>query len=525
MNWWQKESTTTSMGLRAGAAQLPARGSSQPCESVELEIAPGNAVRWHRLLAALRNRADERRAIRTGRRHERELPFRDVILTGPHDTELLRARDLETLLSGEFADIGAEFHALSIHTDNQQDTMRAYFGIGVFAPQDEDRRVADLQFSWSEPHDNSTAVTPMLDSRWPAAWYAGQIGVAIGFTPTVAPAFLDRASADVKLPREIENTYLYIGRRDRLTTPVFEVYCPDAATNAYAVCSNAEWWRQDGRWQRVNIHIGSEEFPLWFRLTSRTGDTVFRTGGADRLDANSARIVVRGLLLPELPTLGGLQHLLSGGVARWSAEFDGRGRLRANEISELAYSVVAQWGTRFGVYRHRTARWLPRKWAFHALQSLDLSEGSEITHRYFPERIDDLAGEEGWRGLYGRRWSLLQFADERPFGYFDVQPRASQIVSLPETSTLLRSVANPNTAAWHVGLDWLNRAANVQVGNQAVGLGDYWCRLWLTEIDADCNDLDVRVSSHGDPAVQVRYQIARGERAPLGPLYIEYNPW
>ena len=524
MNWWRKETTAASIGLRTGPA-LPARGAARPCESVELEIAPGNVVRWHRLLTVLRNRADERRAIFTGSRHERELPFRDVILKGPHDTELLRARDLEILLSGEFADIGADFHTLSVHTGNQQDKMRAYFGIGVFAPQDEDRRVADLQFSWSEPHDNTSAVTPMLDSRWPAAWYAGQMGVAIGFTPTISPAFLDRSSAKADLPRELENTYLYIGRRDRLTPPVFELYCPDAAMNAHAVCSNVEWWRQDGRWQRANIYIASEEFPLWFRITSRTGDTVFRATAADSLGANSARVVVRGLLLPELPTLGALQHLLWGGPARWSVEFDGRGRLRANEISELAYSVVAQWGTRFGVYRHRAARWLPRKWAFHALQSLDLSEGSEITHRYFPERSDDFASEEDWRRLYGRQWSLLQFADERPFGYFDVQPRASQIVSLPETNTLVRNVTNPNTAAWHVGLDWLNRAANVQVGDQAIGLGDYWCRLWLTEIDAAGDELDVQVSSHSDPAaVQFRYQIARGGRAPLGPLYIEYNP-
>jgi hypothetical protein len=525
MKWRRTDAKAGAKDFPAVPEQPSARGLSQPCESVELDITPGNAVRWHRLLAALRVRADERRAVHTRSRQERELPFRDVILKGPHDTELLRARDLETLLLGEFADIGSEFHTLSVYTDNRQDKMRAYFGIGVFAPQDDDRRVADLQFSWSEPHDEANVVTPMLDSGRPAAWYASQMGVAIGFNPVIAPAILDRASATVKFPREIENTYLFIGRRDRLTPPVFEIYNSDRTTHAHAVCNNADWWLQDGRWQHAIISLASAEFTLWFRLTSRTGDTAFRTAGAQRAAAKSSRVVVRGLLLPELPTLARFRHLLSGGATRWSVEFDSHGRLRANEIAELAHSVVAQWGSRFGVYRHRTARWLPRGQAFHALQSFGLSEGSEITHRYFPGRIEDLPEEEAWRALYGRQWSLLQFADERPFGYFDVKPRASLIVSAPEDGTPVRSLDEPDNAEWHVGLDWLNRAANVQVGDEAIGLADYWCRRWLTEIDVGTDYIDVQVTPLDDPAAKVRYQIAQGRRGPLGPLYIEYNPY
>jgi hypothetical protein len=347
------------------------------------------------------------------------------------------------------------------------------------------------------------------------------MGVAIGFHNIITPAVLDGATADVNFTEASEQSYLYFGRRDRLTSPVVEAYC--AGMHASVVCRTREWWLEDGLWQRADISIGPTSFPLWFRITSRTGDTTFHTGIQNQPDDDKARIVVRGLLLPELPSLLGLQRwLLSGEVSNWAVEFDSQGRLRASELSELAHSVVARWGTRFGVFQHRTSQWLPRRRAFGAQQNFDLSHGAQITRRYFPGRSVD-AASRAWRNIYGRKWSLLQFVDQRPFGYFDVHPRATELVGAPVSGTAVRNLPSESEAEWLVGLDWLNCAAHVNVADQTIGLADYWCRLWRTQIDITPEHLEVWTSSLEQPAQSIRYRIAAGERGPLGPLYIEYK--
>jgi hypothetical protein len=527
MSWWKTARKTEADKSATAAEARSSKGPPQPCEGVSVEIAEGSAARWHPLLEALRRRADQRRALRSARSAERELPFRDVILKGPFDAELLRARDLRTLLRAEFADVDADFHTLSVYANNENE-IKAFFGTGVFAPDDEDRQVADLEFCWSKPgQGNSTYVVPMLDQQRPAAWYAGQMGVAVGLFPNsaVAPAYLDGASAEQQLPDERREAYLFIGRRDRLSTPVIEVHCADVTQRAAVAGINVEWWLRDGYWQPVDILLGQARFKLWFRLTSRNGDATFLAGSGNPVGRQHRRILVRGVLLPELPTLAGLSRLWFGEATRWAVEFDSRGRLRSNEISELAHSVVARWGKRFGIYQHRTARWLPRGRAFDAVQTFELSGGSEITHRYFPGRFAGGNSDQAWREIYGRKWSLLQFADEKAFGYLDFLPRATEIIGSTEPGTPVRTIDDREGAKWYIGLDWLNRAAHVQIADQALGLGDYWGRLWRTEIDAeDAEWLDVHVTSASNPAESVEYRIARGEKGPLGPLYIEYNP-
>jgi len=328
--------------------------------------------------------------------------------------------------------------------------------------------------------------------------------------------------------------FIYIGRLDRFTPPVFEVHCEDRQVRGRAVCDNPlDWWLRDGEWQGLQLSVGDQLLPLWFRLTSRTGDIVFRNGAElGAAPRGRRRIVVRGILFPELPTLGWFGNWSPGRSAirwspgrsptRWSAEFDGQGRLRSQEILDLAHSVVAQWGTRFGIYQHQEARWVDSGTAITGRQDFALSQGARLVHRNFPGK--SLAAQkvsDGWKPIYQRSWSLLQFADERPFGYFDVPARAHELSGAPEVGTPVRGDDRAERD-WKIGIDWLNRAAHVTVSDQVFGLADYWCRYWATQIRASEDGLDVEVTGVGAQDAQ-SYRIAPGGRGPIGPLYIEYK--
>jgi hypothetical protein len=529
------------LGFGGGAASTPPRGRiphPRLCESIPLSIGEHQEVRWRTLLSALRERADQRRGFRSGKTIRRDLPFRDVILKGPFDPDAMHALELRDELSSEFADTRLDFHTLSIRASTKDSKLLAFFGNGVFAPDDEDVHVADLELSWHDPlhqdFDANNIIVPVLDPssggglHRPAAWYAGQMGVAIGFHGDMAPAFLDGPSAPAEaIPTAARDFFIYIGRLDRFTPPVIEMHSAEARTIARATCDNHhDWWLRDGEWQGIRADIGGQSLRLWFRLTSRTGDIVFRNGAEfDAAPRGKARIVVRGILVPELPTLGGLgKWLLAGSPTRWSVDFDGQGRLRSQEILDLAHSVVAQWGTRFGIYRHREARWVDRGSAITGLQDFSLSHGARVAHRNFP--TSSAAGHKdgsGWKAIYRRLWSLVQFADERPLGYFDLPPRARELIGAPQVGTpVIGARGHPADLEWKIGLDWLNRAAQVTIADQTLGLAEYWCKHWTTRCTATEDGLMVEVSAVGTRIVQ-KYQIAPGARGPLGPLYIEYK--
>lgn len=501
------------------------------CESEVLPVTDRDSVRWRPLVRALRERADHRRSFRAGRVVRRDLPFRDVILKGPFDPDSMRALELREYLSAEFADTRVDFHTLSIREATKNAQLIAYFGNGVFAPGDSDQQVADLELSWNDPTSSGFSkariVTPILDPssggrQRPAAWYAGQTGVAIGFDSDLAPAYVDISSAPEAPPTEILKIFLYIGRLDRFTPPVFEVHCTEAQMAAHAVCENPrDWWLRDGEWQRARIDIAARTFRFWFRLTSRTGGIVFRNGGGGGA-AGRPQILVRGLLLPELPTVFGLgTWMAAGSPTRWSVDFDGQGRLRSQEILDLSHSVVAQWGSRFGIYRHHEARWADRAAAITGRQDFNLAQGARVVHRNFPSVHKDPA----LNAVYRRSWSMLQFADERPFGFFDVPARAHELVGAPEVGSPVREHGDEIAGDLKVGLDWLNRAAHVTIGDQVTGLADYWCQYWKTRISATRDGLTVELSPIGGrrPANNLAYEIAPGGRGPLGPLYIEYK--
>jgi hypothetical protein len=529
------------LGFGGGGTGAPPRGAlphPRLCESIALPIGERQEVRWRTLLSALRERADQRRGFRYGRTIRRDLPFRDVILKGPFDPDAMHALELREELGSEFADTRLDFHTLSIRAPTRDSKLLAFFGNGVFAPDDDDVQVADLEFSWHDPSgpdfDAGNIVTPVLDPtsgggrHRPAAWYAGQMGVAIGFHSDMAPAFVDGSSAPATAtPPAMLQLFIYIGRLDRFTPPVFEVHCADAQSRGRAICDNSrDWWLRDGEWQGVQLDIGGPPLRLWFRLTSRTGDIVFRNGAEPGpAPHGKRRVIVRGVVVPELPTLGGLgKWLLAGSPTRWSVEFDGRGRLRSQEILDLAHSVVAQWGTRFGIYRHQEARWVDRASAITGLQDFHLAQGARVAHRNFP--VGSLVGQKDsavWKTVYRRSWSMVQFADERPLGYFDIPPRARELTGAPEVGTPVRGAGgNRPEREWKIGLDWLNRAAQVTIADQALGLADYWCRHWTTRCTATEDGLLVEVSAVGTRNVQ-SYRIAPGARGPLGPLYIEYK--
>jgi hypothetical protein len=486
------------------------------------------------LLSELRQRADHRRGFRGGRTIRRELPFRDVILKGPFDPDDMHALELREELASEFADTRVDFHTLSIRAPTRDSRLLAFFGNGVFVPDDEDVQVADLELSWHDPFKpdftSNRIVTPVLDPATGggrnrhAAWYAGQMGVAIGFHSDMAPAFVDGVPAGAEL-QELAKFFLYIGRLDRFTPPVFEVHCEDHKIRGRAICDHPrDWWLRDGEWQGLQLDIGGQSLRLWLRLTSRTGDIVFRNGAELGVAPKARRrIVVRGLLFPELPTMAGFGAWLPGrSPTRWSAEFDGQGRLRSQEILDLAYSVVAQWGTRFGIYQHQEARWVDRRSAITGRQDFALSQGARLLHRNFPgTSLTAQQGSDAWKPIYQRSWSLLQFADERPFGYFDVPARAHELTGSPEPGTPVRADDRAERD-WKIGIDWLNRAAHVTISDQDFGLADYWCRHWATQLRATEDGLDVEVTGVGAQGKQT-YRIAPGARGPVGPLYIEYK--
>lgn len=523
---------TTQPGVSTASGAGTAQSEIPECEAVDLDAADGRA----RLFARLRAISDVQRAA-TGRPTlPRSVRIRDVVLTGPRDDEGYLAEGLERDLVREFPEDRLEFRVVSSFEPGEP--LRAFFGLGVFAPSPDGVRVADLQFGWRAAPEPGDIVWPRRgpyggqDRR--VAWYAGQRGLAVGFHPKSAPAVLDRSRAPPNSAAiaALEDVVLFFGRRDPHTAPVVRAIVRGSTLRpmdvAVALEHHGDWWLRDGHWQWVRITIvGKGSAVLWFRLIGRTADAQFHTHPTARRHdigkGSGPRMIVRGLILPEPPPLlQSASAFLRGRSLRWVVEFDSENRLRGSELCELQRSVVADWGVRLAVWRHEPpGSWTGRAQSTDGRQSLELKGGERIEVREFPPSVPketDREKRRSIRSLYRHEWCLLQFEDDGAFGSIAAFPRAI-LLDDPVDGTPDAGAA-PADGEWRIGLDWLNRAANVSMGDLTTGLAQHWAKSRTTRLEATTQGLLVTVSSRAAPR---SYRIGVGELGPVGPLYIEYR--
>jgi len=368
-----------------------AKGELSVCEAVDRETPDLTNYVARRL----REIGEPRRA-RTAARTWPGVPrIRDILLTGPVEDEA-ECRILNRRLDREFSEERLEFRVRGAWARDAP--PRVFFGLGVFAPDADDQPVADLQFAWKAPPDVDDVVTPQLGagrSEPPAAWYPGQLGVALGFDRRWAPAMISRRGALPNSPvvAALQDVVLFFGRRQTHAAPVVEAHARGAALAPDSVAvflEHEDWWLRNGEWQGMELRIeGLGAVPLWFRIASRTGRIHFRSASKSRRGASpdppadgKARplVIVRGLVLPSPPSLLELfTGFLGDRASRIVVDFDGQNRLRTNEISETRSSVVVDRGSRLAVWRHAPpGSWIDRSRSLIGWQDLELDDGERV---------------------------------------------------------------------------------------------------------------------------------------------------
>ncbi len=466
----------TSYDQLQSAEQRKKRRNWQPvpadnlCEAVTLEWRDDKTPDFEPLIERMRA-ANAARGAMTRRPGVARagVPFRDVVLKGPNEPDHALARQLKITFDTEFASSGVE---LAVHSaqDASMTSTIAYYGYGVFAPVRSDVRVADLEFSWVGPqadviHPKLGAVSGSQD----AGWYAGQNGIVLGFSGDPAPATLPLpAGASDAFRDSLAQAVLFVGRRNRASLPKIELHpVVQGEFVAYATAGEDWWQRRDGEWQPLRLTIGHETHPLWIRLTNRTGCIRFSPFPAP---AGMPAVIVRGLLLP---TVKFWHPLLTGSARRWLIHFDSQSHLRGSEVADTATSVVCDPFVRFAVYHHHDSGWSGLRDAFDGRRNLPLGQGFRVEQRPFPKGLffsrdpkANAGAEKQYRKIYGTRdWTLVTVSDFGELGHFDVA--GGDVSGMPENDG---GLIQPPVAK--IGFDWINRAAQVVVSRQVVGLAE-----------------------------------------------------
>ena len=525
-------------GMGGGGAEAGAPGREPACAFVEFDLAKSSPD-WRALAAALRSRLEPQRRFVMGRQVPGAAPFQNVVLKGPEDVNDVRALAAANALARDFAEDGIDFRVISTVAPNAKGRLRAYFGPGVFAPCG-DSQVADLQFAFTAAPKAGEIRTPGLDGRrdgvmrQPAGWHAGQGGVCIGFDAAglgglaPAPAALDCSGAalDPAVAALLDGAVLFFGRRDAFTPPVVEARWQGPGAQVLTVHPAPDWLERDGEWQPLEIRFhGTGSVHLWLRIAHRNGFARALLPHAARRGVSGPVATVHGLLLPEPSLLGGLFRRSSAArPTSWVVEFDHRLRLRTLEPMDVHCSAVARWGPRLAVYRHREARYQDRRHASDTRLSLELAPNVHAEQSYFPNRHEEgpLKGSRAVKAIYRRNWSMLSLSDLRPFGDLPL-PSPAALLGDPVQMAPEDLVAPGPGEDWRFALDWLNRAACVEVAGAAMGLAQYWSRHFKVRLEATPEALRIEVRAVGSGGRRATYEIARGAKGPLGPLYVEYK--
>lgn len=464
-----------------------------------------------------------RQGVQSGDGVPSAIPFADVLVKGREEPGRILRHKLKSLFDLEFADTGQEMAVTGV-TDPRLDPMRYYFGFGVFAPQSSDRLIADLHFSFSRPDAYGRVpaeeiLVPRLSEEpgaREASWYAGQNGLAIGFRPETAPCVLpwDR------VPRELADLILFIGRRSPTSPPRIELYAVNSEqTDVTAIPPDPEWSSGDGQWRELGLLVGTTRLTLWMRLAARTGAARFFAAAPP---PKRAAVVVLGLILPRVQLFSWFG---SGAVRRWMVRFDTLGRLRVSEIWDTKISVVSDRRFHLAAYHHDDDRWTSWHNPRNTAADLQVSGNRFVRPDPFPLNLsrDDprRERERTWRSIYGSgfgsdRYVLLRPTGDRAFGYMDVA--GGRVTAEPEVSHDVEPTDK-------IGLGWVDRAAMLETSGKYMGLAEYWLQNWEIAVEDAGDRLVVRMKDRRfERAPAKTYNILPGQPAPIGPLLVDFRP-
>jgi hypothetical protein len=419
-----------------------------------------------------------------------------------------------------------------------------FFGRGVFAASDAPQ-VADLEFCATpgdtKPDEKAKPVVPMVRAQFgsgsnrAAAWYAGQLGVAIGFRVDAAPASIMPEELGEGWEPILEDLILFFGRQKE-SDPVIRAFHRQA-TNADAHVPKipafdlqfADWYTHDGVWQWLEINRRK----LWFRITNRTGASLFLPD-ADLIEqrgraigGSTGLIIVRGLILPRQP-----RRL--DAYTGWRVEFQSDETLRHSELAGLAWTAAAQ--RQYGIFSHLDGQWKGEEKSSTGEMLLPLGKKRRLELRYLDQialkgldasnhlKKSDLEQRDK---IYGYDSLVLMYAESArtqsdSMGAFllptgeneaDWQTLVAEPIQLRRESS-----GQVDAEPQAVSLDWVNRAASID-GNIRLGLAEFWLDRWGLEARPTAGYLDVRVKF--DRSIE-SYRIKNGSRGALGPLWIEY---
>lgn len=482
------------------------------------------------------------------------LPFCDVIIKDSSINDDHLARDLQEDLDTAFIESRALLSCVSIR-DPAIAERTAYFGHGVFAPElGRDIQTDRLQFTWTAPDENDHVDVALIEeprlypseSARPAAWHVGQRGCAICFSSARAPATLriPDGAFDASQVETLSELVLFVGRDTRYSVPGVELYDCRAERGGGVPCHATLLGPARladalmGKWQEIRLKIGGiGNLSLWFRLLARTGDSRYSVSAPAREAETRTRgyFVLRGFLVPS-PQFFKFRHR----VSRVFVHFDNQGRLRTRELQETALSAVGQTLDQFGIVYHSNGRNLAATVMMADRQAsfdLQISESEHLQMGSFrgalqrkSKRIPFIPEDDAshtrrdkelrrsLRKLYGKGpdWLIATVDGQSSLGY----------LSLDE-GTVVGGAVDPaapgSSAGGIIGLDWLNRAAQLETRGKLQGVGEYWARFFKTRLTMDEDNIGLIItcrSRYGrrDEVLKVR----PGDRTMLGPLYVEY---
>ncbi|MEM7214137.1 MAG: hypothetical protein AAF423_01245 [Pseudomonadota bacterium] len=464
-----------------------------------------------------------------------EFPFADIIIKDNQSTQQTLATSLSEELEILFADTSAGFSCAS-YRDSAVGSRYAFFGHGVFAPIDgAAEHSAELHFSWSAPNEDGEIDPKFIsqpslqtDSYLAGGWHTGQKGIAIGFSANVAPVTIELPTdLNEEARKAFRSVFLFLGRDTAYVNPEISLWPTEGeeiTTNASLAESSSMEMLMQGHWVEIKLRAGGYYRNLWCRYKLRSGAGTF-TKQLPKKQGHSV-LAVRGFLMPEI----NMWHWL-GGISRWFVHFDSSRTLRHSDFSETQVSVVRQSMKRLAAYDHQPnvkRRWTPGEFLKPGIQKIELGGDCALKLESFPGKVGFLPGtgtkvakaaknlREQLRRFYrSRSWILVHHTDDRDIGYLDCDDGSYELKCAPISD------ADSEDANNKLGIDWLNKMAQLEVNSVLCGAALYWSSLGFdSEILRTDNVFEVKLSGGNvrDPFI---YRIRPGERGMVGPLYVE----
>jgi hypothetical protein len=473
------------------------------------------------------------------------VPARDIVIFGKAvpDTFAASIAGELTRMHGQFT---PDFRISAVETlaadYDGADDVRVFFGRGVFAALDAPQ-VADLEFCATakdaRPDRSATVVVPHIrghsgaNVNRPAAWYAGQSGIAIGFRPGAAPALILAEEFGQDWEPLLQDLVLFFGRQKDADPVIRGIHLDRTRTEKstapppHPIDFEPDWYSRDGAWQWLQI----ADRKLWFRFTNRTGASRFSVNAGTvetRARDNGEPIgilVVKGLVLPRMPRL---VDFFSG----WRVDFQKDETLRHSELLGMVWTAAAQTRARYGIFSHVEGQWKGEEKTSAGEMVLPLGKNRRLDLRYLediaPGSFGSTSSSKSERQMrdkiYGSDCHVLMYA-ESPQSQSDSMG-ALLLPTVDQDSQWQKFVAEPvkvrgergsNEPQQPISLDWVNRAASIDGVER--GLAEFWLDRWGLEARATPKHLEVKVRFEQE--VQ-SYRIKEGGHGALGPLWIKY---